>query len=471
MGNKYKKLVGNTALFAVGNFGSKIISLLMVPLYTRQLSTAQYGTVDILLTTINLLIPFITLELGQAAMRLAIESKTPSEKDKIYYNILSFSKWISLSLIILTPILYVLNIMKPYIILFMILLILTQFNVILGQFVRGLGYVKEYAFNGILQTVTVVVSNLIFLVLFNFKIDGYILSMILGNLISNIYLFIISKGARVIGKRDLKSKSLIKEMALFSMPLIPNTTIWWIINGATRYFILFFLNSSANGLYAVANKIPTIISTVGNIFIQSWQLSSFEEYKSADKNEFNTNIFNLYSSFLFCLASGILVVLNPIIKIIISTEFYDSWKLVPFLLLGVIYQSLSGFLGVNYTASRATKGAFTSSIYGGIVSVISNVIFIPFFGLIGATFASFVSFFTMWLIRLVDTRKYTIIKINWCVFISTNIIFLLQIWMLFLTSGSKQIVIEAVLFLILIITNIKSFIRIIKLIFYRNNMA
>lgn len=468
MNNKYKKLVGNSALFAIGNFGSKLISLLMVPLYTHQLTTEQYGTVDLILTTINLIIPFLTLELGQAAMRFAIDSKSVIESRKLYYNVIKYIEWASVLLFLTIPILYFLNIFKSYILLFVILLIVTISNVILGQLVRGLGYIKEFALNGIIQTIIVVVSNIVFLVILNFKVEGYLLSMILGNLLSNIYLFVISKGFNVVSKSELKSTSLLKRMVQFSIPLIPNTTIWWIINGATRYFILFFLNSSANGLYAVANKIPTIISTVGNIFIQAWQLSSFEEFDSKDKDDFNSRIFNLYSSFLFIIASALLVILQTTLKFTISSEFYDSWKLVPFLLLGVVYQSLSGFLGVNYTASRMTKGAFTSSIYGGTISIISNIMFIPIFGIVGASFASFLSFFAMFVIRLIDTRKYTIISINWKRFSSTNIIYGVQIICLFLFNGRIQFVIESVLLILILLLNYKIMFNFVKIIFKKS---
>src|SRR5699024_1920393 len=120
------------------------------------------------------------------------------------------------------------------------------------------------------------------------------------------------------------------------------------------------------------------------IFSQAWQISSFEEYNSNDREKFYGKIFEIYSSILFIASSLLLIFIKPIMDIFVAENYYESWMIIPPLLVGVIYQSLSTFLGMNYTASKQTKGAFTTSVYGAIFSVFSSLIFIPIFGTIGA---------------------------------------------------------------------------------------
>src|SRR5699024_1189285 len=110
----------------------------------------------------------------------------------------------------------------------------------------------------------------------DFKVEGYLLSIILANLFSNIYFFIITNSFERLKEMKV-DRQLFLEMIFYSFPLIPNGTLLWLINGSTRYFILFFIDASANGVFAIANKIPQIIAMVTNIFSQAWQLSSFEE--------------------------------------------------------------------------------------------------------------------------------------------------------------------------------------------------
>ena len=58
--NKYKRLFKDTGLFAISNFASKILIFLLTPLYTSLLSTEEYGTADLINTTINLVYPILT---------------------------------------------------------------------------------------------------------------------------------------------------------------------------------------------------------------------------------------------------------------------------------------------------------------------------------------------------------------------------------------------------------------------------
>lgn len=80
MGNKakYAALSKNTALFTINSFGSKMISFFMVPLYTYVLSADDFGTADLITSTASLLIPILTLNIQEAALRFSLDE----EKDR-----------------------------------------------------------------------------------------------------------------------------------------------------------------------------------------------------------------------------------------------------------------------------------------------------------------------------------------------------------------------------------------------------
>lgn len=450
--NRYKKLLSNSIIFTIGNFGSKLINLFMVPLYTNVLTTSEYGTVDLIITTIGLLVPFFSLALGHAALRFTIDATSKRGKQSIFNGITLHGLLVSLILLLLYPIIQSVSIFSEYGIYFVLLMILNLFNDLYSQFARGVGLVKQYAINGIIMTLVTVSTNLLLLVVFDFRMDGYIISLIMAVLISNLYLlFSISKILNLVPK--FFDVSLYKEMLNFSVPIIPNTVMWWLINGSTRYFLLYFIGAAGNGLFAVANKIPSIISMVTNIFMQAWQLSSFEEYHSDDKDKFYSSIFNGYSAILFIVGSGILVVLKPALRVLVEQTFYESWTIVPFLIIGVIYQSFSAFLGTNYTASKNTKGTFTTSLYGGIISVISSLVLIPILGTIGAGISTSLSFIMMFVLRYVDTKKFVTINVDRKAFLGNNLILLVQIWLLFNFEGIFLILIEIICFIILIFIN------------------
>ena len=73
MNSKYKYLAKNTLLFFIASFVPKVLSFVMVPLYTRCLSTSDYGTADLLTNTAQLLMPVLTLQIQDAVLRFAMD--------------------------------------------------------------------------------------------------------------------------------------------------------------------------------------------------------------------------------------------------------------------------------------------------------------------------------------------------------------------------------------------------------------
>ncbi|GGD01182.1 lipopolysaccharide biosynthesis protein [Enterococcus wangshanyuanii] len=433
--NKYKKLLGNSAIFAIGNFGSKIINIIFVPVYTYALTTQEYGQIDLLTTTVSLFLPVLTLSLSEAVLRFVMD-KNDNEQAILSSSVIVISI-IAFCLLVIGGIF---NTKKLWLY-FIFLLILQSYQVLFSQFVRGIGKVKLYAFNGILMTLITVLSNIVLLIYFKLGIDGYILSLIFANIASLIYLIVAGKLKRYLSFKLFDSK-LVKTMLNYSAPLIPNMIMWWLINSSTRYFILFYIGTSANGIYAVASKIPALISTVTTIFSQAWQLSAIEEFDAKDKSTFYSNTFTFYYQVLFICVALLFSVLKPTLRFLIQQSYFISWQVAPILVLAVLYSSFSSFLGTNYIAAKKTKGVFTSSIIGAGISLILNFLLIPVIGLIGAGVASTISFFVMWLIRLYDTKKYIETKIDWFNFVGNNLVLILQIILMFIFDSWILLILE-----------------------------
>lgn len=412
--DSYKKLMGNSIIFAIGNFGSKIITLVLVPLYTYYLTSSEYGTVDLVTTTVSLLLPLISMNIFEATLRFALEKD--SNLSKALTNTVYIGKIGTVISLLLFPFLQIFLKDLELSIFIVLLLILQMFRSIYSQYARGSGSVKVFAIDGIVMTLVMAISNILFLTVFDLKLTGYLLSLVLANLISILYLTLTLK-TRAVYDKNSRDKKYTKEMLNYSIPMIPNSIMWWLINASNRYFIFFFLSASANGLFAVSTKIPSVLNIISNIFTQAWQLSAIEEYDKEGNQTFFTTVFNAYSSLLFLVSGGIIVILKVVMTIIFADEYYKSWETIPFLMLGVIFSSLAAFLAANYLASKETKGVFKTSIYSGVISLILNVILIPLLGLMGAAIGNMFSFLFMFVIRYFDTQKYVSFKINFKVFI------------------------------------------------------
>ncbi|WPC22386.1 polysaccharide biosynthesis C-terminal domain-containing protein [Pediococcus inopinatus] len=450
MNNKYKTLLGNSALFAIGNLGSKLISFLMLPLYTYQMTSGSFGQADLIQTTVSLLLPVVSLSIFDAILRFGMDRS--NDRSEIFSNGVLVTLVSSVLVLILGGMAEFLGF--KFALYLTIILIMQSIQSLFSQYSKAIGKVQIFAANGILMSLVTAFFNVLLLVVFHLGIRGYLLSIVFANLFSNIYLLFRIKLYNEFSVEKINFQKL-KDMLRFSAPLIPNSVAWWITNTISRYFILFFINVKANGIFAVANKIPSLISVLDSIFYQSWQISAVKEYGSENKGQFYSDIFYMYSELLFLGVSGVLFILRPMMSILVSKEFDTAWKYVPFLLLTVVYSGFSGFLGQYYIAAKKTTGVFTTTVVGALLNVIFNFIFIPTLGLMGAGVSSALSFAILWLIRIRDTQKFVRTKFHIKNMIGNHIIIGLQILVMFSLNGSEMYVFNFLFLIISFVLNRK----------------
>lgn len=447
--NVYKKLVNNSFIFAIGNLGSKVIVFFLVPLYTYYLTTSEFGMVDLIISTTNLLLPIISLSIFESVLRFTMDSYY--DRQAILINAIVVTIIGFLILIIFYPIINWFFPIKDYIIYLYLLLFIQSTHTTIMQYIRAKGLIRLYAISGIINALVLLISNIIFLVLVRCGIQGYLISQIIAVLISMIFITIKGKVQKEIIVKKINF-NLIKEMLIFSIPLIPNSLMYSIMSFTDRYVISLFLGVSSNGLYAVANKIPSIIYIINSIFFQAWQMSAIEESDSKEKSKFFSNVFNVFSIFMLISTSFLIVNLKVIMKFLVADSFFSAWKYVPFLLLSAVFSSFSGFLGTNYIAEKKTTGLFKTSVIGALINVSLNIVLIPIIGIYGASIGALVSFVVIWIIRIKDTQQFVNIVFNVRKLIFILMVIFLQIEILYLNSPYEYLI-QLVLFLAIVIIN------------------
>lgn len=459
--SRYKQLFSNTILFAISNFGSKILLFLLMPLYTNILSTSEYGTADIIMNTVNLLYPILTLSISESCMRFALDNN--NSKKQVFSNGL---KIIFIGLIIVLmgiPILLTTGITTEYIVLCVGIYFFTALHTVMAQFLRGIDKVKLYAIDGIISSAILVISNIICLIIFDLGIKGYLISILLSKLIPLIILFVFGKLYHYI---DFKctDKRLLKEMISYSWPLIPNTLSWWVTTVSDRYIVIAYCGVAVNGLYSAAYKLPTILSLVVGIFMQAWQLSAVKEYGEGDTEKFYSLMYKYFTMIIFVGGSALIICTQFLSKILFAKDFYEAWRYVPFLIIAVVFNSSVSFLGSIYLATKKTKTVFMTSAVGAVANIILNFILIPHIGAIGAAIATMISYLVVWICRIIDTSKYVKLEIEYFKIILNSFLLILQ--SIVLVNEFKYFsVINIMLFIIIIIINSKEVISMIKMIY------
>lgn len=405
---KAKKLINNIGIFAIGNLGSKLISFILIPIFTRYMGTAQFGQVDLITTTINMLLPVVALSVADAVFRFVMDKN--SDQVAVFTNGLSFTVLMIIIANLVYPVLVILNV--NYVKYILIYLCVGLIQSLMQNFVRGIGYVKLFALNGLISSFVLAVVGLVRIVLQHGGVDGYLDALILSNGASIVFLGVFSKIWKFYALSALNRTFLIT-MLRYSIPLIPNAFLWFFTNDASRFFIVGILGLTANGLYAVATKIPTIINVFYTIFSQAWQISAVEEYEENRQGRFFSDVFNANAGLSFVLIGGIIVFLKPIMHVFVAASYFSAWEIVPTLLLASLFSNLSGFLGTIYLATKQTIGIMKTTVLGMLANVILNLILIPLFGLQGAGIGAAAGFAFVALVRLRDVKKFVVLKVAW----------------------------------------------------------
>lgn len=449
--NKYKKLLSNTVIFAIGSFGSKILLLLLTRLYTGNINPGDNSTKELLEQTANFLIPIITFSIAEAVIRFGVDKKY--DNHKVFTSACLAEVTGIIVLLILSPLIRLLPYTDGYVILLLIYCITSGFRQIASQFVRARGLVRLFALDGILATLTLFIFNVVLIAGFHLGVTGFLISVILSDLFSGLFLWLVAGLREYFGLQYIDNV-MIKKMIRFSIPLIPSALLWLVTGFSDRLFVRYMsgptglVGETAAGIYGVSSKIPNLISTISNIFFQAWNMSAIEENKSKSRSKFYETVFNTYQSFMFIASAGLIVFVRILSAILIDSgtypEYATAFRYTPVLILGVLMMCFNQFLSSVYTATKHTTHSFWTALVAALVNIVLNIIMIHAWGIIGAAIATFFSYFVCYLIRIVDARRYVPFKVNHDKFVANlGLLFLLGIivvdapkcWILMLVIG------------------------------------
>lgn len=411
----YKKLFSNTIIFAIGSFGSKLLVLILVPLYTAALLPEQYGTVDLVAQTANILLPIFTLSVSEAALRFGLDAKTPERRQTIYTTCLGVVICGLGIMAAIFPILSRLDYLDGFSTILYIYVWTAALKQLNATYTRSLEKVRLFALDGILTTLMMILFNILFLLKFKWGMTGYLLAIILSDLCSSMFLFIAAGLWRHVNPKRFQLSAL-KEMLRYCAPLVPTTLLWLITSISDRFIIVYFHGEAMNGINTVAYKIPTIITTIFTMFSQAWNMSAIQENGSAGREDFYTSVFSLNQSFMYVMAAGILMINRPLTYIWVNPAYHEAMLYSPILTMATIFTCFNVFLGSVYIAEKRTKRSFMTSLAAGIINIILNFLLIPRFGIYGAAGATFAAYFLVFFFRLFDTSaiirfKFSLTKI------------------------------------------------------------
>jgi O-antigen/teichoic acid export membrane protein len=421
--SKYKVLLNDTFIFALGSFGSKIITFLLVPIYTNVLSTEQFGTADLVMTCANLLVPIISIVIQDALLRFGL-SKECDKKSVLRCAVTVFI-FGSLFCFVLLPFMDMYEAISEWKIYLVVIAISTMASNIIFSYAKVKSQNKSFALCSVIQTLILAITNIILLVVFPCGVKGYLIANIAAQVGSLILLAILTHFFSDI-KNSTFDRLLLKKMVAYSLPLIANNISWWILNSADRVMVEAYCSASSLGLYSAASKIPALLSIVTTIFSQAWSISAIKEYDSDRSKTFYEEIFSIFSILMFLGGAIVIGIAKPFMHVYVGSAFFSSWTLVPFLVFGAVYYAFSTFFGAIYGALKKNLKVALSTGFAAAINIAINFIFLEQFGVVVAAISTAVGYFAIGIYRMIDSQKLFAFNIAYSKFGANSAVLLAQ---------------------------------------------
>lgn len=407
--NQRNQLVKNTMIIAIGKLSTQIISYLLLPLYTYKLDPAEFGTYDFVCTLSLFLCPVITLLMEESMFRFLIDAISKQQERKVISQTIIYTLF---GTVIFIPIAIIA--MKfgagysPMLIFAIISFIIS--NILIGlsnSLARGLSKLKLYSFSNFILGIGTIILNVIFIVALNSGAEGLLWANTIANALTAIVIFAKLRLWKYIGKFN---KSLMKKMVKYSVPLVPNSISWSIINMSDRIFLTQIIGSAANGIYAMANRFPNIINVLYGYFNTAWKESAARIIKDQNKNQYYNSIYHDTKRFLYAVTICLIAVMPFIFPILINKSYDEAYIYIPIVMIATYYSNLSSYFGGIFSAYKDTKIMGTTTLVAAAINLIIDLVLIKKFEIYAACISTLVADLIVYFYRRKKLKKYIKLK-------------------------------------------------------------
>jgi len=382
----------------------------MIPIYTRYLTPGDYGLLELLDLTLNVMAMFVGLNMGSAVLRYYLYFDDPKEKLEVFTTSLIFTFILSiLALGVLESLSIPISKLvsgdseysRYFQITFLCLAIQTIYlipetyllackksliysSLSIGAFVSGLGL------------------NILFLVFMKMGVLGILLSMLITKALNGLVVSAITLRS----VRFSFSWGKLRKIISFSLPLVPAAFSMFIIHFSDRFFIQKFCNLNDLGLYSLGYKFGMILSIIVSVPIfRIWDTQRFEAAKSENGNKMISRIFTYFTAVIIFAGLGICMFVDEIIHIMAASEYQGASKVVPLIVLSYVLYGIANFFTLGIMISNKTKYIAYIQLPVAGANILFNILFISHYGVIGAAISTVLSFLLLATFNFIISQK------------------------------------------------------------------
>ncbi|MBD3168582.1 MAG: oligosaccharide flippase family protein [candidate division Zixibacteria bacterium] len=414
----YRRIFTHSSIYVLGMLISKVVGFVMIPIYTRYLTPADYGILELLTMTSDVIAMLIGVGLAHAVMRFYYNYKEQDDRNQVVstaliaglvifvagFGALTLESGLAAKLILDSA-----DMANYFTIIFITMMFFAGIEIPL-VYLRAQQRSIYFVVVNLVKLVIQLSLNIYFIVVLDWGVLGVLYSGLIASVAVGSFLSV--KTFMDTGLRFSIDK--FRELLRYGYPLLFTNLGAFILTYSDRYFLKFYTDLNEVGIYSLGYKFGMLVSMLLIApFHQYWSAEMFAAAKRDDAPKVFRDFFT-YSTLLsvvFCFALSIYI--RNIIEIMAMESYWPAYKVVPLVCLAYIVMGMQGFAGCGILISKKTRYLAYSTAFAVAANVALNFTLIPQWGAVGAALATIGSFWVRFYTTYRYSQRYFYLKYEW----------------------------------------------------------
>lgn len=411
--------ISHSGIYALSNILRWMTSIVMLPIYTRYLTPADYGVLELLTTTIDLAAIIFGLRIGEAIFRSYDRSTDLVAKNAVITTALAVhgttfgigALFIALISVPLSSIVFGSSDYAHFIRMFAVIMVLQALSEVPMVLVRAQQRPWLFFAFSVTKLCLQVSLNVYFIVIQELHVDGVVYGSLISSLLYSTVLIAFTLRATRAARPDF---GMARSLVAFSLPLMVADIGTFYLNFGDRYFLRVFSDLHELGIYALAYKFGFILGgLVWSPFCNVWDVQKYQIHGRPDGKKVFQGTFLMLNFILIYLGFGMSLFAPEFLKLMSARDFWPAAQIIPIVVLAYVVQVWGVFCSFGILLAGRTIHVTYAAFVAVVAITLGYVLLIPEFGGIGAATATVIAFLVRFVWVDVASRKHFDMELQW----------------------------------------------------------
>ena len=387
----------HTLIYGLGVVLTKAVSFVMLPIYTRFLTPADYGVMELIEMTLDVIAIVAGAQIAIGIFRYYYKAETDAERDAVVstsFSVLAASYFTLGALTFaaapwLSRLVFGTAEHSELIRLAALSLAASSLSIAPLTWIRARARSGLFVGAQLARALLQVGLNLLFLVELELGIRG----VFLANLIASVLVGAVLAGGLLRSVGFHFTRKATRDLLRYGIPLIGTQLATFTVTFGDRYFLQAAADTTAVGLYSLAYQFGFLLAAMGYLpFEMIWEPVRFEIARRSDRDSVYARGFVYLNLMLITMAVALALFVEDVLRIMATEAFHPAAQFVPLILVAYVLQGWTGLQDVGIHIRERTELITLANWASAAVALVGYAIFVPRylgFGAAGVTVAAF----------------------------------------------------------------------------------